>query len=154
MSEGSPPPTCHVSHVTCHVSCVTCNLANIKKQEKIDKVVELVGEGSVINGAYPSSFEFIKTVSFNYSLQEPTNLLYPPQKHQEEQSYCLREKTLNFFVQQRNLRCSCSSLPGGPGDSWVQPQAGVPGQGQHLNLQEEDKVKAITLVQPTLGQIC
>ena len=24
MTEGSPPPNCHVSHVMCHMSCVTC----------------------------------------------------------------------------------------------------------------------------------
>ena len=39
---------CHVSRVACHVSHVTCNFFFI-----IDKVVELVGLGSVINGAYP-----------------------------------------------------------------------------------------------------
>ena len=43
--------TCHVSHVTCHVSHVTCHMSHVKK--KFDKVVELVGGGSVINGAYP-----------------------------------------------------------------------------------------------------
>ena len=57
---------CHVSHVTCHVTKVTCDLSHvifffyIKKkkkkinalQKKLDKVVELVGGGSV-NRAYP-----------------------------------------------------------------------------------------------------
>ena len=56
--------TCHVSPVMCHVSPVTCHLSHViflfifldKKKyplEKMDKVVELVGGGSVINGAYP-----------------------------------------------------------------------------------------------------
>ena len=36
---------CHMSGVTCHVSCVMC-------QVFFDKVMELVGGGSVINGAY------------------------------------------------------------------------------------------------------
>ena len=58
---------CHVSHVTCHLSPVVCNfflhLIIIQKkyikniyimlQKILDKVVELVGGGSVINGAYP-----------------------------------------------------------------------------------------------------
>ena len=69
---------CHMSCVTCHVSCVTfhlspvtCHLSHIilfsfifllKKKiykyplEEMDKVVDLVGEGSVINGAYPVQF--------------------------------------------------------------------------------------------------
>ena len=63
--------TCHVSPVTCHLSPVTChkskmffkfffvlkNKKKIKKntsfRNKIYKVVELVGGGSFINGAYP-----------------------------------------------------------------------------------------------------
>ena len=61
---------CHVSPVTCHLSPspVTCHLSHviifffftfkfyIKKNtlpKILDKVVELVGGGSVINGAYP-----------------------------------------------------------------------------------------------------
>ena len=56
---------CHVSPVTCHVSPVTCHMSKnmlhvlnkeniyIYPSEKFDKVVELVGGGSVINGAYP-----------------------------------------------------------------------------------------------------
>ena len=48
--------TCHMSRVTCHLSPVTCNFffSNLKK--KLDKVVELVGGVSVINGAYPVKF--------------------------------------------------------------------------------------------------
>ena len=41
MREGSPPHTCHVSHVTCHM----CH-----------NILNLVGGGSVINGAYPIYF--------------------------------------------------------------------------------------------------
>ena len=37
---------CHASHVRCHVSCVMFFFFS-------DRVVELVGGGSVINGAYP-----------------------------------------------------------------------------------------------------
>ena len=54
--------TCHLSHVMCQVSPVTCHLSHVKKYfliffilKKIYWVVELVGGGSVINGA-PSSF--------------------------------------------------------------------------------------------------
>ena len=44
----------HVSCVTCHVSCVTCYMSRVTCHKKImDKGVELVGQGSVINEAYP-----------------------------------------------------------------------------------------------------
>ena len=43
--SNGPHVTCHLSHVMCHVSQ--------------DKGVELVGGGSVINRAYPSSFDLI-----------------------------------------------------------------------------------------------
>ena len=65
-----PCVTCHLSCVSCQVSRVTCHMSfffssffiqkiNIKKilKNKLDNVVELVGGGSVINGAYPSSFQ-------------------------------------------------------------------------------------------------
>ena len=42
-----------MSRVTCHVSHVTCNVSLFFF---LDKVVKLIGGGSVINGAYPSSF--------------------------------------------------------------------------------------------------
>ena len=46
--------TCHVSHVMCHMSCVTCNIfCCYNFFFSSDKVVKLVGGGSVINGAYP-----------------------------------------------------------------------------------------------------
>ena len=51
------PVTCHMLPVTCHLSCVTCHLSNVKIYIHFlylfNKVVELVGGGSVINGAYP-----------------------------------------------------------------------------------------------------
>ena len=49
--------TCHMSHVTCHVSHVTCHIFFF------DKVVKLIGEGFVINGATPSSFPCIEIPS-------------------------------------------------------------------------------------------
>ena len=56
MSRG----TCHVSHVTCHMSRVTCHffllLLLLSFSFFLDKVLELIGGGSVINGATPSSF--------------------------------------------------------------------------------------------------
>ena len=51
---------CHVSHVRCHVSGVRCQVSNIIIISFVYKVVELVGGGSVINGAYPSSLEGFK----------------------------------------------------------------------------------------------
>ena len=47
--ECLPPFKCHMSYVTCHVSHVMCHMSHLV----LDKVVELVGGGSVINGAYP-----------------------------------------------------------------------------------------------------
>ena len=57
LRECSPPHqvphvTFHVSHVTCHMSQVRCHVSPFF----MDKVVELVGRGSVINGAYPFQF--------------------------------------------------------------------------------------------------
>ena len=57
----TPPPllrewghvTCHISHVTCHLSRVTCHMSHFFLF--FYKVLELIGGGSVINGAYPSS---------------------------------------------------------------------------------------------------
>ena len=46
---------CHVSHVRCHMAGVTCQVSHVMRTFFIsiflDKVVELVGEGSVINRA-------------------------------------------------------------------------------------------------------
>ena len=51
---------CHMSHVTCPVLHVACNMQYFIFYFKffflikdMDKVVELVGEESIINGAYP-----------------------------------------------------------------------------------------------------
>ena len=47
-----------MSHVTYHVSRVTCHVSHvIFLSKKKDNVVELVGGGSVINGAYPVLFK-------------------------------------------------------------------------------------------------
>ena len=41
--------TCHVSHGTCHMSCVTCNMSQFFIIIFfLDKVVKLIGGGSVI----------------------------------------------------------------------------------------------------------
>ena len=52
---------CHMSYVTCHMSRVMCHRSLKKLNKKSDKVVELVGGGSVINGAYPVQFVHINT---------------------------------------------------------------------------------------------
>ena len=53
--------TCHVSHVMCHVSRVTCHVSHVTCNFFSfffsDKVVKLIGGGSVINGAYPVQFQ-------------------------------------------------------------------------------------------------
>ena len=65
---------CHVSCVLCQVSRVMCH---IKKNlfflslKKVDKVVELVGGGSVINGAYPVYIKYIQ-----YFVEERDPFLY------------------------------------------------------------------------------
>ena len=50
---------CHVirdmwytSHVMCHVICDMCHMTHVTCHMS-DKLMELVGGGSVINGAYP-----------------------------------------------------------------------------------------------------
>ena len=53
MTEGSPPPTCCVSHVICHMSNVNF----------FYKVVKLVDEGFVINGATPSSYYVLDVIT-------------------------------------------------------------------------------------------
>ena len=46
--------TCQVSHVICQVSCVALKIYIIIRKK--EKIVELVGGRSVINGATPLSF--------------------------------------------------------------------------------------------------
>ena len=63
LRECSPPTTCHMSHVACHMSCVMCHMSHVTCHVSCvtffilffssDKVVKLIGGGSVINGAYP-----------------------------------------------------------------------------------------------------
>ena len=128
--------TCHVSPVTCHVSHVTCHLSHVKKifyifftkkiiqkkiLKKMDKVVELVGGGSVINRAYPVQFNLIK--AFTDSPIKLRNILLPCMYFRENQTgqaplitdppptssttlsiFCLKDtfffliKQVNFFV--------------------------------------------------------
>ena len=48
--------TCHMSHVMCHMSSVRWQVSGVKCHSFlvcVDKMVELVGGGSLINGAYP-----------------------------------------------------------------------------------------------------
>ena len=55
--ENVHPPhhvTCYISHVTCYMSCVMCPVSYIYIY--FDKVMKLIGGGSVINGPTPSSF--------------------------------------------------------------------------------------------------
>ena len=72
---------CHVSRFTCHVSCVTRHIPPVKiiffhnnlffsiLKQKFDKVVELVGGGSVINRVYPVYFSLRLTLPVgNYLL--------------------------------------------------------------------------------------
>ena len=61
LEECSPPSMCHMSNVTCHMSRVTCHVSHVTCHvshvllvyKKKYKAYELVGRGSVINGAYP-----------------------------------------------------------------------------------------------------
>ena len=58
--------TCHGSHVTCHVSHVMCNVSCVIIYIFfLHKVLELVGGGSVINGAYPVLFNITLAISYN-----------------------------------------------------------------------------------------
>ena len=66
-----PPPgvTCHMSHIMCHMSSVTCHVSRVMYHayiyiylvfihfSSLDKKVEIVGGGSVINSAYPVQFQ-------------------------------------------------------------------------------------------------
>ena len=49
------PP--NMSRVMCHVSHVTCHMSHVFLFVFLDKVVKLIGGGSVINGPIPSSLE-------------------------------------------------------------------------------------------------
>ena len=61
MRECPPPPpcvTCPGSIVTFRISGVTCQVSHVRcHMHFFYKVVELVGGGSVINGAYPVFFD-------------------------------------------------------------------------------------------------
>ena len=76
LREGSSLANCWMSHVTCHVSHVRCHVSLVRILLNIyiflylfifllllfsDKVVNLFGWGSVINGATMSSFSLTGT---------------------------------------------------------------------------------------------
>ena len=44
--------TYHVSHVMCHMSHVLCHMLHFSSSFLLDKMMKLVGRGSVINRAY------------------------------------------------------------------------------------------------------
>ena len=70
--------TCHVSRVMCHVSRVTCHMSHVFFFVFFDKLVELIGGGSVINGATPSSLfsiqDFSMTPTGDYMVMDRTNV--------------------------------------------------------------------------------
>ena len=77
MRQCSPPPLCHISQALCHMSHVTCHLSCVTFFSSsfffFFKLAELFVEGSVFNGAPPSSFckEFSLDISReNYVLNE------------------------------------------------------------------------------------
>ena len=70
MTKVPPPPTCHVSGVMCQVSCVKCHMSSVTCHYLfiyylffLEKEVKLVGGGSVINGATPSSLMIYHQIS-------------------------------------------------------------------------------------------
>ena len=62
LRECSLPNVFHMSGVTCQVSCVTCKLSHVRCQVSCDMFI--VGEGSVINGAYPVQFVMSRVCGF------------------------------------------------------------------------------------------
>ena len=91
MREGSPYPTCHVSHVKCHMS-VMCHMSSVTCQVShvfflssfflnifFYKVVKLVGGGSVINGATLSSLNQTLRIWLGTQFSRPTPELGPLQ---------------------------------------------------------------------------
>ena len=61
---------CHMSHVMCDVSCVTFHMSHFCSSFLFssDKVLKLVGGGSVINGATSSSFIYYESPACGPSL--------------------------------------------------------------------------------------
>ena len=66
---------CHMSGVTCQVSGVTCHFFFLFF---FDKLVDLVGGGSVINGAYPNYFQCIISKYVHFKNTSLTLGLYYP----------------------------------------------------------------------------
>ena len=127
MRECSPPPPppkhviCHVSHVTCHVSCVTCHMSHVTfffSSSFSDKVVKLIGGGSVINGAYPVLFtlDIHKNHSgffVKYCRSNPRTLTYLkifPDFRTYIQVYLPKTKIFVFSYSQRILYFSFNTI--------------------------------------------
>ena len=82
---------CHVSHVTRHMLCVTCHMSRVTFfffsfffssnffSLFLDKVVKLVGGGSVIYGATQPSLIRIKTKFIKIALKAKTKGVFPEQ---------------------------------------------------------------------------
>ena len=76
---------CHMSRVRCHVSCVMCQVSSvISPPPFFDKVGELAGGGSVINGAYPRmvfgglrNFLLVMSAEVLVSAQNPPKVTLP-----------------------------------------------------------------------------
>ena len=62
-----PPVMCNRSQVTCHMSHFTCHVSQFFF---VDKVVKLVGGGSLIHGATPSSLQIIIRIIDELNLSE------------------------------------------------------------------------------------
>ena len=87
MSQGpemlrkcSPPFMCHMSHVmchmsrvTCHVSHVACHMSHVTCHIFFDKVVNHIGGGSVINGAYPVQFSCQRQIAIRQLAAQQAN---------------------------------------------------------------------------------
>ena len=63
--------TCHVSRVTCHMSLIFVFYFLFFCSSSLEKVVELVGGGFVINGAIPSSSNTTYNFSYYLPLKSP-----------------------------------------------------------------------------------
>ena len=58
LRQCSPPPVLHVTCVMCHMSHVPCHLSRVPCHFFVKfGVVELDGEGPVINAATPPGFD-------------------------------------------------------------------------------------------------
>ena len=85
LRERSSPTTCHMAHVICHMSHDTCHMSLVTCPMSFlnlpffDKVLELIGGGSVINGAYLVQFQQNQAILFikHYQYLFKTNFSPP-----------------------------------------------------------------------------